>query len=165
MAKPPAPADDPLDGMSAEVNRLLKQLPGADPSLRGSGASPSPPPSTITPRPGLVTAPAGAAIVREPTAREKLGVWLKVGLAALTGAAMTLWPYGHACGAGLFLYLGAVVVITVAAGWGSLSSWKLRMGAAHIASLITIFWGIVLAAQQVLPRVGYAAAAASWRCL
>jgi hypothetical protein len=92
-------------------------------------------------------------------------VWLKVGLAVLTGAAMTLWPYGHACGFGLFLYLAAVAVIIVAAGWGSVSSWKLRMGAAHAASLLTIFWGIVLAAQQMLPRVGYAAVAASWRCL
>src|SRR3970040_793418 len=168
MAKPPAPADDPLDGMSAEVNRLLKQLPGADPSLRGSGPSRSPgspPPSAVPIRPGVVTAPAGAAIPREPTVRDKMAVWLKVGLAVLASAVMSQWPYAHGCGFSLYLYLAAVAVIIVAAGWGSVSSWKLRMGAAHVASLLAIFWGFVLVAQQVLPRVGYAAAAASWRCL
>jgi len=39
------------------------------------------------------------------------------------------------------------------------------MGPAHVVSLGLIVWGLVLAAQQVLPRIGYAAASASWRCL
>lgn len=153
-----------MDGMSKEVDRLLKQLPGADPKLRGSGPS-SPPVSGI--RPGIVTAPRGAAMSehREPTGRDKLGVWLRVGLAAVVGVVMTQWPYTHACGLSLYLYLAAVVAVIVAGVWGSLSSWKFRMGVAHIASLVTIAWGAVLAAQQVLPRMGYAAVAAGWRCL
>lgn len=164
MAKTPSPSDDPLDGMSKEVDRLLKKLPGADPMLRGSGA-PRSPVSGV--RPGIVTAPLGAATgaYREPTSQEKAGVWLRVGLAVVVGAVMTQWPYRHACGFSLFLYLAAVVAVIVAGGWGGLSSWKFRMGAAHVASLVTVLWGIVLAAQQVLPRVGYAAAAATWRCL
>lgn len=162
MAKNPSPADDPLDGMSDEVNRLLKQLPGADPTLRGSGPLS---PQVPARRPGVVTAPAGAAVVREPTARDKLGVWFRVGLAVLASAAMTQWPYAHTCGLPLYLYLAALAVVIVAAGWGSVSSWKLRMGVAHVASLMAVFWGVVLAAQQVLPRLGYAAAAATWRCL
>jgi hypothetical protein len=32
------------------------------------------------------------------------------------------------------------------------ASWKLRSGLVHILSLILIFWGIVLAAGQLLPR-------------
>lgn len=164
MPKNPSPSDDSLDGMSAEVNRLLKQLPGADPTLRGSGPS-SRPVSGI--RPGVVTAPGGAAVSerREPTARDKLGVWLRVGLAVVAGAVMTQWPYAHPCGLSLYLYLAAVAAVIVAGGWGSVSSWKLRMGVAHVTSLMVIFWGVVLAAQQVLPRIGYAAAAATWRCL
>ncbi|MBI2072445.1 MAG: hypothetical protein HYT81_05300 [Gemmatimonadetes bacterium] len=164
MAKSPSPSDDPLDGMSREVDRLLKQLPGADPTLRGSSPS-SPPVSGV--RPGIVTTPGGAAISerREPTARDKLGVWLRVGLGVVAGAVMTQWPYAHACGFRLYLYLAAVAAVLVAGGWGSLSSWKLRMGVAHVTSLMVIFWGLVLAAQQVLPRIGYAAVAASWRCL
>jgi hypothetical protein len=113
----------------------------------------------------VVTAPAGAAMVREPTVRDKMAVWLKVGPAVLASLVMSQWPYAHGCGFSLYLYLAAVVVIIVAAAWGSVSSWKLRMGVAHIASLVGIFWGMALIAQQVLPRVGYAAVAASWRCL
>lgn len=164
MAKTPSPSGDPLDGMSKEVDRLLKQLPGADPTLRGSGPARSP---TSGVRPGIVTAPLGAATstYREPTSRDKLGVWLRVGLAIVVGVVMTQWPYTHACGLSLFLYLAAVLAVIVAGVWGGLSSWKFRMGAAHVASLVTVLWGLALAAQQVLPRVGYAAVAASWRCL
>lgn len=164
MAKSPSPPDDSLDGMSAEVNRLLKQLPGAGPTLRGSGPS-SAPVSGL--RPGIVAAPGGAAVSERgaPTAGDKLGVWLRVGLAVVAGAVMTQWPYAHACGLSLYLYLAAVAAVIVAGGWGSVSSWKLRMGVAHVTSLMVIFWGVVLAAQQVLPRIGYAAAAATWRCL
>jgi hypothetical protein len=35
---------------------------------------------------------------------------------------------------------------------------------AHILALVILFWGIVLAAEQVLARIGYAAERASWRC-
>jgi hypothetical protein len=31
-------------------------------------------------------------------------------------------------------------------------------------SFILLFWGIVLAAEQLLPRIGYAAVTAGWRC-
>jgi len=48
--------------------------------------------------------------------------------------------------------------------WIGFASWKLRSGLAHILSLILLYWGIVLAAEQVLPRIGYAADRASWRC-
>jgi len=163
MAKNPAPADDSLDGMSKEVDRLLKQLPGADPTLRGSGPLTSP-----VSRPAGPPGPGGAAIAggaREPTARDKLGVWLRVGLGVAVGALMTQWPYQHACGISLYLYLGAVTAVIVAGGWASVASWKLGMGPAHVVSLGLIVWGLVLAAQQVLPRIGYAAASASWRCL
>lgn len=164
MAKGPPPSEDPLDGMSKEIDRLLKQLPGADPTLRGPGAARSPVPER---RPGVVTAPAGAAVGRlpEPTAREKLGVWLRACLAAVAGILMTQWPYAHACGLSLFLYLAAVAAVMVAGGWGSLAAWKHRMAAPHVLSIAVIFWGLGLAALQVLPRIGYAAAGASWRCL
>jgi len=164
MSKNPPSGDDSLDGMSAEVDRLLKKLPGADPMLRGSGATPSPLPER---RPGVVTAPAGAAVGRapEPTAQEKLGVWLRTGLAVLVGALMTQWPYAHACGWSLSLYLAAVAAVTVAGGWGSVFAWRHRMGAPHVLSVAVVFWGMMLAALQVLPRIGYAAASASWRCL
>jgi hypothetical protein len=166
MAKNPSGRDESLDGMSAEVDRLLKQLPGADPTLRGSGPLSQPAGGRS---PALAPVTAGGAAVkagpRESTGRDRLGGWLKVGLSVAAGALMTQWPYAHGCGLGLYLYLGAVLAVTVAGGWTSVSSWKHRMAIAHVLSLGVVLWGLVLAAAQILPRIGYAAASASWRCL
>jgi hypothetical protein len=163
MAKDPSPSKDPLDGMSAEVDRLLKQLPGADPMLRGSGPAPKPgvPRSLISGPMGTNTAPSGP---REATPQQKIGVWVRVGLGLVVGVLMTQWPYRHACGLSLYLYMAAVVAVTVAGVWGALSSWKLRMGVAHLLAVLVVAWGLVLGAAQVLPRVGYAARAATWQC-
>jgi hypothetical protein len=161
MAKDPSPPKDPLDGMSAEVDRLLKQLPGADPTLRGGPAAKS--------RVGWapISGPMGAATTTGPratTPQQKVGVWARVGLGLAVGVLMTQWPYHHNCGLPLYLYLAAVVAVTVAGVWGALSSWKLRMGVAHVLALLVVAWGLVLGAAQVLPRVGYPAKTATWQC-
>ena len=162
MAKNPSGRDDPLDGMSAEVDRLLKQLPGADPTLRGS----SPMISPISGRPPVTMGGSAVKIgPRETTPRDRLGAWLKAGLGVVAGVLMTQWPYAHACGIGLYLYLGAVLAVTVAGGWAGVSSWKHRIAVPHVLSLGVVLWGLILGAAQILPRIGYAAAAASWRCL
>jgi hypothetical protein len=93
-----------------------------------------------------------------------MAVWMRVGLAAVLGAAMTQWPYAHGCGAGLFLYLGAVGVVGVAGLWAAVGSWRRRLPAAHAMALATLLWGGVLAAGVVLPRIGYAQRAATWWC-
>lgn len=163
MAKDPSPSRDPLDGMSAEVDRLLKQLPGADPMLRGSGSAPKPG-VTRSPLSDPMRASPAPGGPRDPTAQQKLGVWVRVGLGLVVGVLMTQWPYRHGCGLSLYLYMAAVVAVTVAGVWGALSSWKLRMGVAHLLALLVVGWGLVLGATQVLPRVGYAARAATWQC-
>lgn len=146
MAKNPSSGGGgSLDGMSAEVAPMAGRSLGTAPVGLGGAA--------VTAGP------------REPTAREKLGVWLRVGLGVAAGAFMTQWPYRHACGLPLYLYLGAVTVVIVAGGWAGVSSWKRRMAKAHVLSLSLVLWGLVLAAAQVLPRIGYAAHAATWRCL
>jgi hypothetical protein len=55
-------------------------------------------------------------------------------------------------------------VLLLVAAWAAIAAWKLRVPAAHVLGLAVGFWGIVLAAEQVLPRVGYAAEVATWRC-
>ena len=163
MAKDPPPPKDPLDGMSAEVDRLLKQLPGADPMLRGS--SPAPKPGVgRSPLSGPAAPQPAPAAPRSPTPQQKAGVWVRVLLGLAVGALMTQWPYRHNCGLPLYLYMAAVVVVAVAGVWGALSSWKLRMGVAHLLASIVVVWSLVLGAAQVLPRVGYAARAATWQC-
>jgi hypothetical protein len=164
MAKDSSPSKDPLDGMSAEVDRLLKQLPGADPMLRGSSASPKPSVAR-SPLSGPVGTSSTPARPREPTPREKIGVWARVLLGLVVGILMTQWPYRHGCGLSLYVYMAAVVAVTVAGVWGALSSWKLRMGVAHLLAVLVVAWGLVLGAAQVLPRVGYAARAATWQCI
>ncbi len=77
---------------------------------------------------------------------------------------MTQWPYPYGCGLPLLGYLGAVSTVLLTGAWIAFASWKLRSGVTHILSLILFFWGIVLAAEQLLPRIGYAADWASWRC-
>ncbi len=143
--------------MAAAVDRLLKQLPYADPTLSG-GRKPGPKPGSPTaPRPGI---PTKAPAEPEPP----LAVWGRVALGVLVGIAMTQWPYRSECGFSLFLYLVAVLAVMITGAWGSVAAWRRRMAFAQIVSLIVVYWGIVLAAEQILPRIGYAKAEASWRC-
>jgi hypothetical protein len=136
----------------AEVDRLLNQLPShreeqlsaqaskrAQPAARSGGPAPDP----------------GGG---------RIGTWARVGLGLLLGIGMPLWPYDHACGIKLFLYFGGVLTVIVAGVWSSLSSWKRRMGRAHLLSQLLVIWGLVLAAEVILPRWGYAKEAATWFC-
>lgn len=169
MATPRDPGSTDND-LAREIDKLLKQLPGADPHLRGdvepasgsvgssgasaarhAGASPSSatsPPSR--PEPSLLA--------------QRLSVWLRAILAAGLAGAITQWPYVHECGRWLYLYLGAIGAVMIGGAWAGVWAWRLRSAAAHVLSLIVVFWGIVLAAEQVLPRIGYAAEVATWRC-
>jgi hypothetical protein len=62
------------------------------------------------------------------------------------------------------VYLAAVLTVIVVAGWVFIATWFHRMGFAHLMALILGFWGVVLAAEQVLPRIGYAEKEATWLC-
>lgn len=106
----------------------------------------------------MIRAPAG------PSTRERVGVWLVVGSGIVLGVALTQWPYAAACGFPLFGYLATVLVVLVIAGWAFIASWRHRMAVAHIAALVTGFWGVLLAGEQILPRIGYAASEATWTC-
>jgi hypothetical protein len=66
------------------------------------------------------------------------------------------WPYSARCGAGLLAYLGAVAVVIAAGWWSAFWTWRHRAAKGHVLALLLILWGLVLAAVEVLPRVGYA---------
>ena len=148
------------DKEMAEVDRLLKKLPEADPTLgRPSGGEPT------------VRKPAAAPGGRwssgaAPSAGERLGTWAKVALGVLVGIGIApgVWPYSHGCGLRLIFYLLGVTTVMAAGLWASVSSWKRRLGFAHVVSQILIVWGILLLTREVLPRVGDKAAAALWLC-
>jgi hypothetical protein len=136
----------------AEVDRLLNQLPSHREEQQVAAAAAKRP--QIAPGAGAAPDQGGS----------RLGTWARVALGLLVGIGMPLWPYEHGCGLKLFLYLGGVLTVVVAGVWSSLSSWKRRMGVAHVLSQLLVIWGLVLAARVVLPRVGYAKDPATWFC-
>jgi hypothetical protein len=144
--------------LAREIDKLLKQLPGADPHLRGD---PEPGSMTSASRPASSTAP------KEPEPSllaQRISVWLRVVLAAGLAGALTQWPYASECGWPLRFYLGAIATALIGGAWASVWAWRLRSPSAHIVSLIIVFWGITLAAEQLLPRIGYASVTQEWAC-
>ena len=131
-----------------EVDRLLAKLPYADPKP-AAGAEPT------------LKKPVAAVEAAGPS---RLGTWARVVLGLLVGVGMTQWPYTHGCGIRLACYLVGVVAVLAAGIWSSLSSWRRRLGVAHVLAQLLIVWGLVLAARELLPRVGYAKAPAVWFC-
>ena len=77
---------------------------------------------------------------------------------------MLVWPYSHVCGAKLMFYLIGASTVIVAGVWGGFSSWRRRLGLAHLLSLGVLLWGLALVAGVVLPRMGYASHPAIWFC-
>jgi ABC-type uncharacterized transport system permease subunit len=99
-----------------------------------------------------------------PRTIELIGAWLRTAAASGLGAAVLYWPYAHECGWLLHLYLGVIAAVLVSGAWASVTAWRARVAVAHVLALIVMFWGVVLAAEQLLPRIGYAAVGAAWRC-
>lgn len=143
--------------MALEVDRLLAQIghehSGSRRAVAGNGA------------PLRASASTRHAGPQAPGRPDVSLLWLRLLLAAGLGAMMTQWPYGFDCDWPLARYLGAVAIIVVTAGWIMIDAWRMRRPVAHVAALILAFWGIVLAAEQLLPRIGYAAQVAVWQCV
>ena len=161
MAK--IPPDAQSDPTAQEVERLLAQLSrnapqGTDgreaqlPSLsrRAAGSRP--------------TASAAMTRTRESARHQAVGLWSRMALGGALGLGLTQWPYPRECGWALFGYLGPVAMVVLSGAWISFASWRLRNAVVHLLAQLLVYWGIVLAAEQILPRIGYAAETASWRC-
>jgi hypothetical protein len=107
----------------------------------------------------------GPAVERAGGRMAALTTWLRVTLGLLLAVGITQWPYASACGLNLVVYLGAIATVIVAGVWSGVSSWHRRLGLAHFLSLAVLLWGLILAAREVLPRVGYAKASRAWTCV
>lgn len=105
---------------------------------------------------------------REEAAGASFGVYFRLTLVVCLAISIVCWPYDTSCGATLWGYLGAVVVLIVAAIWTAQATFTWQMPTRHLAALLMILWGLWLGAAQVLPRIGYAnpipGRATSWRC-
>jgi len=155
---PKTPTGPRPDPMTREVDRLLAQLTRNSPGPeRENGTLP------VT-NSGKRRFVGVARSTEPPTRAELMGLWARVLLCVGLGAVMTQWPYPHGCDLPLAVYLGAVAMVVIAGAWIAFASWRLRSGVPHILSLMLLFWGIVLTAEQTLPRIGYAAEQATWHC-
>jgi hypothetical protein len=90
--------------------------------------------------------------------------WFWTCLALALGVALLVWPYDKTCGIRLVFFLGAAGMAALVGLLSSLSAWANRRGLAHLVSLLVIVWAGVMAAREVLPRIGYARQEATWGC-
>jgi hypothetical protein len=156
VAKPSDPGQR-TNPEALEVERLLRQLQHRS----GAAAPPLPPP------PQRHAAPVAGRRHPRPTPLSLPsipGVWARIALGALLGAALTQWPYAASCGAGLGLKVAATAVVAIAGIWAANSSWRRRMAAAHITALLIIASGLALLTHEVLPRTPYWSDPAPWLC-
>ena len=113
--------------------------------------------------------PAAKAVAVEKQANTStLGVMLRLVLAVALGVGIVFWPYGTRCGLPLIGYLASAGLISVAGMWSAVWTWRHRSGRGHLLSLALILWGALGAANQILPRIGYARPTAEtpavWLC-
>jgi hypothetical protein len=122
----------------------------------------------MLPAPANATPAQKAQVVEQQRATSTFGVFARLTLAVALGVGIVFWPYAARCGFGLTAYLGAVTALVVSGGWSAIWTWRHRAARAHLLSLLLVAWGLVLAATEVLPRVGYAiptaAHPATWSC-
>jgi hypothetical protein len=146
-----------------ELAAIDKQLASvSDEQLSARVATPTVAAPPRVPPSGVPRAPAGMS-GDGPT---PAGVLLRLGLAVALGVGILFWPYANRCGVGLAGYLAAVSTVAAAGVWTAMSTWRARAARSHVLALALIAWGIVLAAIEILPRVGYASdpARITWGC-
>ena len=148
--------------MSDQSRDWDKELADIDKVIaRSQGSGPSHVPTTRATPVGVGRVETGGPA---PSRLAVAATWLRVILGLLLAVGITQWPYFNACGLNLAMYLGAIGTVIVAGLWSAVSSWRRRMGLAHLLSLLVLLWGLMLAAREVLPRIGYARHARTWSC-
>ena len=147
-----------------KIDKLLAQFPDED-----EAAPKAEPKQAKAPKPQL---PAGKSD-QQPTKQRTETIakrfapvfaWISVAGGVALALGMTQWPYGHSCGAGLAVYLLAAAAVLMVGLWATVHSWNARLVVPHVLALGVVLWGMGLLLFQVLPRVGYAKAEASWGC-
>ena len=122
----------------------------------------------LLPAKTAATPAAKAVAVEKQASTRTLGVMLRLILTLALGVGILFWPYGTRCGLPLFGYLASAGLITVAGVWSAVWTWRHRSSRGHALALVLTLWGAVIAASEILPRVGYAkpteARPAVWLC-
>jgi hypothetical protein len=130
----------------ANIDRVLAKQSSAAPPVASGRPAPAP------------------ASIPTPARRSVALTWFWVALGLALAVALPIWPYEKTCGLRLFFFLGAVGITIIVGVLAALASWAHRRGFAHVLSLIVLGWASVLAAREVLPRIGYAKQTSTWMC-
>jgi hypothetical protein len=154
----------------AKIDKQLANMSDAD--LVGEQPRPALPagrqPAAPAGRPSRTAAPAASDDVPETSPGAKFMLYARVLLSVALAVGMIFWPYDAKCGAGLGLYLAAVLAVLVSGVWSAIWSWRHRAARLHTLSLLLVLWGLVLGGLDVLPRIGYAKPdlthPATWMC-
>jgi hypothetical protein len=93
-----------------------------------------------------------------------IGVFARLSLVGLLGAAINFWPYPRDCGAGLYGYMAAEGLIVTGGVWVAACTWRFRMPRVHIIAGLVVLAGLGLLEMEALPRIGYARATGVWSC-
>jgi hypothetical protein len=105
---------------------------------------------------------------RQEAIAASFGVYFRLTLVVCLGVSLVCWPYAVTCGAMLFGYVAAVVVLLVGGIWTAVATFTHQMPWRHLTALIMILWALALGASEILPRVGYAnpipGRSTSWSC-
>ena len=148
----------------ADIDRLIEKMParapGDPPAPAGAPRSPGAPAT----RPGAMLPEPSSGAARRAARGQVIGTWVLLLLVAALGAFLPVWPYVNDCGTGLMGYLGAVGAVVLGALWAAVLTWRHRRPVGHVLAVATLLWGLGLAAERVLPRIGYAAESAEWIC-
>lgn len=149
--------DAELRKIDEEMAKQAKNPAPAPPRVPPA-AAPAPQPSVGGYAPSAPAVPATSGF----------GVYARLALAVAIGVGIVFWPYANRCGLGLAGYLAAVGAVIVGGAWSAIWTFRHRAGRAHLLSLLLVFWGLVLASLDVLPRIGYAVPTiehpATWSC-
>ena len=148
-----------------KIDKLLAQFPDEGEAPPKAEAKPAGAAKPALPAGKQKQQPAKQPREKKTTKRfAHIQAWAIVGGGIILALGMTQWPYGHACGGGLAIYLLAVTAILVVGTWASIQTWNAGLAIAHVLALGVALSGMALLLFQVLPRVGYAKAEAAWGC-
>ncbi len=101
---------------------------------------------------------------RVPQRRFVALAWFWALLSVLLAVALVVWPFDNTCGVRLIFFLGACLLTLLAGALGAFTSWANRQGPAVLLSLLAFLFAGIMAAREILPRVGYAEESRSWTC-
>lgn len=105
---------------------------------------------------------------RQEAVGASFGVYFRLTLVVSLGISLVCWPYEVTCGAMVYGYLAAVVVLVVGGLWTAVATFTHQMPWRHVVALLMVLWGLALGAAEVLPRIGYANPApnraTTWSC-